>query len=89
MKQKVNYHVIQKMREQYKYHINDLRNVPTMLAMVEYETILWERYLGVSLRGDNTKKGVFPNLVDLTLYRKVKEAWTARLAQEPGSDGKS
>jgi hypothetical protein len=85
---KANVNVVHRMREQYKYAKEQLQpNSPTA-EMLEHETILWERHLDASLRSD-VKKGTFPKVVDLMLYKRVKEAWLARLNQENRKDGNS
>ena len=86
---KLNYHTVQQMREQYKYAKERLKTDGAMSKMLEYETILWERHIDAGLRGDDVKKGAFPEIVDLMLYKKVKEAWTTKMQQEKEKDGKS
>jgi len=86
---RTNYNIIQKMREQYKYAKEEVKHLPNMLVLLEYETILWERHLDVSLRGEGIRKGTFPKIVDLTLYKRTKEAWESRLGKEKKDDGKS
>ena len=87
MKSKVNANTVLKMREQYKYAKQAMGHSTSMMTILEYETVLWERHMDVSLRGEDTKKGVLPDVVDFLLYKRVKEAWIARLAQEKGGDG--
>ena len=86
MSKKVNYHTVQHMREQYKYAKERLQSDGAMAEMLEYETVLWERQLDVSLR-EGIKKGTLPKVVSLNLYKRVKEAWVARVLQEKEPDG--
>ena len=82
MTSKVNANTVIQMREQYKYTKERLTGKPRSLEVLEYETVLWERHLNVSLRGEDFKKGVLPKVVDMIVYKAVKEAFLIRMAQE-------